>query len=218
MSMKIISVNVGLPREFAWNGTSVSTAIFKEPVSGPVPMKQLNLDGDRQADLTVHGGRYKAVYGYPSEHYEYWRGDLPQQALLWGVFGENLTTEGLFEDSLFIGDRVKVGSAVLQVTQPRLPCYKLTIRFDRDDMIKRFLHSRRSGFYFSVVEEGEVQAGSTIQIVSRDPNQMSVADISNLYFAKDPDPQLLQRAAGVTALPPAWREDFLAKLQSRKIS
>ncbi len=216
--MKIISVNVGLPREVAWKGISVSTGIFKEPVSGSIPVRRLNLDGDRQADLTVHGGPYKAVYGYPSEHYPYWRGELPQQDLPWGVFGENLTTEGLDEASLFIGDRLKIGSAVLQVAQPRLPCYKLTIRFDRDDMIKRFLHSRRSGFYFSVVEEGEVQAGSVIEIVSRDPNQISVADISNLYFSKEPDPELMRRAAGATALPPAWREDFLAKLQSRKVS
>lgn len=216
--MKITSVNVGLPREFAWNGISVSTAIFKEPVSGPVPIKRLNLDGDRQADLTVHGGPYKAVYGYPSEHYEYWREELPQQPFSWGIFGENLTTEGLDEVSLFIGDRLRVGSAVLQVAQPRLPCYKLTIRFDRDDMIKRFLRSRRSGFYFSVVEEGEVQAGSTIEILSRDPNRVTVADISTLYFGKTPDPDLLLRATRVTALPPAWREEFLSRAQSLKIS
>ena len=216
--MKIISVNVGLPRDIAWKGISVSTAIFKEPVSGPVAIKQLNLDGDRQADLTVHGGPYKAVYGYPSEHYEYWREQLPQQALPWGVFGENLTTEGLFEDSLFIGDRLKVGSTVLQVAQPRLPCYKLTLRFDRDDMVKRFLHSRRSGFYFSVMEEGEVQNGSHIEILSRDPNQVTVADISTLYFEKQPDPDLLLRATRVTALPPAWREEFLSKAQSLRIS
>ena len=216
--MKITSVNVGLPREFAWNGISVSTAIFKEPVSGPVPIKRLNLDGDRQADLTVHGGPYKAVYGYPSEHYPYWRGELPQQDFPWGVFGENLTTEGLDEVTLFIGDRLRIGSAVLQVAQPRLPCYKLTIRFDRDDMIKRFLRSRRSGFYFSVVEEGEVQAGSTIEILSRDPNRVTVADISTLYFGKTPDPDLLLRATRVTALPPAWREEFLSRAQSLKIS
>jgi len=216
--MKIISVNVGLPRDFEWKGIAVSTAIFKEPVSGPVPIKQLNLDGDHQADLTVHGGPYKAVYGYPSEHYEYWRGELPQQTFPWGAFGENLTTEGLFEDSLFIGDRVKVGSAVLQVAQPRLPCYKLTLRFERDDMIKRFLHSRRSGFYFSVVEEGEVQAGSTIEILSRDPNQVTIADISDLYFSKDPDPELLLRATRVTALPQSWRDEFISRTQSLKIS
>ncbi len=213
--MRIISVNVGLPREFAWNGITVSTAIFKEPVPGPVPVRQLNLEGDRQADLTVHGGPYKAVYGYPSEHYDYWRADLPQQAFPWGAFGENLTTEGLFEESLFIGDRVKIGSSVLQVAQPRLPCYKLTIRFDRDDMIKRFLRSRRSGFYFSVVEEGDVQTGSPIEIVSRDPDQVTIADISNLYFSKEPDRELLQRAANVTALPQAWRDYFLSRAQSR---
>ena len=216
--MKIVSVNVGLPRDFAWQGISVSTAIFKEPVLGPVSIKRLNLDGDRQADLTVHGGPYKAVYGYPSEHYEYWRAHLPQQTFPWGAFGENLTTEGLFEDSLFIGDRLRVGSAVLQVAQTRLPCYKLTLRFDRDDMIKRFLRSRRSGFYFSVLEEGQVQAGSTIEILSSDPQRVTVADISTLYFTKDPDPELLRRAAGAAALPQAWREEFLSRAQSRKIS
>ena len=216
--MKIISVNVGLPREIVWKDISVSTGIFKEPVSGPIPVKRLNLDGDRQADLTVHGGPYKAVYGYPAEHYEYWRSELPQQDFPWGVFGENLTTEGLDEVSLFIGDRLRIGSAVLQVAQPRLPCYKLTIRFDRDDMIKRFLRSRRSGFYFSVVEEGEVQAGSTIEILSRDPNRVTVADISTLYFGKTPDPDLLLRATRLTALPPAWREEFLSRAQSLKIS
>jgi len=150
--MKIVSVNVGLPREVSWKGRTVQTAIFKEPVAGAVTIRELNLAGDQQADLTVHGGLEKAVYAYPAEHYEYWRKELSDVSLSWGAFGENLTTEGLREDTLCIGDVLRVGSAVLQITQPRMPCYKLELRFDRDDMIKRFLASGRSGFYFSVIE------------------------------------------------------------------
>jgi MOSC domain-containing protein YiiM len=166
--MKVISVNVGLPREVNWKGRKVLTGIFKEPVEGPVMVAPLNLAGDKQADLTVHGGANKAVYGYPAEHYEYWRTELPEVASCWGHFGENLTTEGLREDTLCVGDRLRVGSALLMVTQPRMPCYKLALRFGRDDMIQRFLASGRSGFYFSVLEPGEVRAGSDIEIVSRD--------------------------------------------------
>src|SRR5215469_13114245 len=135
--MKIVSVNAGMPREILWKGMTVQTAIFKEPVQGPVMIDKLNLAGDRQADLTVHGGEEKAVYAYPVEHYAYWRQELPDVSFSWGMFGENLTTEGVREDSLCIGDRLKIGSAVLMVTQPRIPCYKLALRFDFDDMIKR---------------------------------------------------------------------------------
>ena len=213
--MKIISVNVGLPREVVWHGTSVSTGIFKDPVDGAVMIRRLNLDGDRQADLTVHGGAEKAVYGYPAEHYEYWRRELPEEEFGWGKFGENLTTTGLFEDKLCIGDRLRAGSAVLEVTQPRLPCYKLALKFDRDDMIKRFLRSRRSGFYFSVAEEGEVGASSEIEIVSRDPNRVTVSDISQLFFNKETDQELLQRALQVRALPQAWKDDLALRARSR---
>jgi MOSC domain-containing protein YiiM len=145
-----------------WKGEAVSTGIFKDPVAGDVPVGTLNLAGDRQADLVVHGGPQKAVYGYPSEHYEYWRNELPGVPLTWGYFGENLTTTGLAESTLHIGDQLKIGTATLMVTQPRLPCFKLALRFDRDDIIKRFLLSRRSGFYFSVIEEGTVSATSPI--------------------------------------------------------
>jgi MOSC domain-containing protein YiiM len=182
--MKVISVNVGLPREVAWNGGRVTTGIFKSPVSGSVPVRRLNLDGDRQADLTVHGGPYKAVYAYPIEHYPKWRDELPELELPMGSFGENLTVEGLDENTLHIGDRLRIGTSVLVVTQPRMPCYKLGIRFQRDDMIKRFLASGRSGFYFSVEEEGEVSAGTGIEILSRDPNQVRVVDIQLLYSTR----------------------------------
>jgi MOSC domain-containing protein YiiM len=214
--MKIVSVNVGMPREVAWNGVPVLTAIFKEPVDGPVWVTEMNLAGDQQADLTVHGGAQKAIYGYPTEHYEYWRHELPDVTFSWGRFGENLTTEGLLEDTLCIGDRLQVGSAILMVTQPRLPCYKLALRFGREDMIKRFLRSRRYGFYFSVAQEGEVSAGSRIEVLSRDPNHVAVADISRLYFSKEPDGELLQRAINVSALPQSWKESLLLRAQSRQ--
>jgi len=167
--MKVVSVNVGLPREVVWKGMTVQTAIFKEPVAGAVAIRDLNLVGDEQADLTVHGGADKAVYAYPAEHYEFWRRELPDLTFSWGQFGENLTTEGLMEDTLHIGDRLRVGSATLMVTQPRMPCYKLALRFGRDDMIKLFLASGRSGFYFSVIEPGSVAASSEIEVLSRDP-------------------------------------------------
>src|SRR5215470_9126505 len=182
--MKIISISVGRPRLVVRNGEPVSTAIFKEPVSGRVTLRTLNLDGDQQADLTVHGGPEKAVYAYPLEHYEYWRGQLPDISFLWGAFGENLTTGGLVEDAVYIGDALKVGSAVLRVTQPRMPCYKLQLRFNRDDMIKRFLVSGRSGFYFSVIDPGDVGAGSRVEILDRDPGSVTVADIVSFYLGQ----------------------------------
>jgi len=167
--VQVISVNVGLPREVIWKGMTVQTGIFKDPVDRPVKIRKLNLAGDQQADLTVHGGAEKAVYAYPAEHYEYWRKTLPEVPFSWGKFGENLTTEGLAEDTLCIGDRLRVGSAILMVTQPRMPCHKLALRFDRDDMITRFLTSQRSGFYFSIIEEGKVHARSKVEIISGDP-------------------------------------------------
>ncbi len=170
-----------------------------------------NLAGDRQADLSVHGGPDKAVYAYPAEHYPYWRQELPQAELPWGVFGENLTTEGLWEDTLHIGDRVRIGSALLVVTQPRVPCYKLTIRFDRDDMIKRFIASHFSGYYFAVAEEGQVAAGSPIEVVDRDPNSVKVSDISRLYYGETNDHELLERVLNVEALPEGWREHLRQK-------
>ncbi len=146
MSGKIISVNVGLPRLVVWRGATVSTGIFKSPVEGRVYLRTLNLEGDRQSDLSVHGGPLKAVYAYPSEHYDYWRAELPEMELPWGMFGENLTTEGLSEETVKIGDRFRIGEAELTVTQPRLPCHKLGIKFKRTDIIRRFLASGRTGF------------------------------------------------------------------------
>lgn len=203
--MRIASVNVGRPREVIWKGMYVQTGIFKEPVAGPVAVGPLNLAGDEQADLTVHGGADKAVYAYPAEHYPYWRRELPEVNFVPGHFGENLTSEGLLENELCIGDCLRIGSALVMVTQPRLPCYKLALRFDRDDMIKRFISSGRSGLYFSVIEPGEVSAGSKIDMVSRDPNRVTVADILRLYLSHSPDPELIRRATSVSALPASWK-------------
>lgn len=214
--MKVISVNVGLPREVASNGGRVTTGIFKFPVSGSVPVRRLNLDGDRQADLTVHGGPYKAVYGYPIEHYPKWRDELPDLEFPMGAFGENLTVEGLDENTLHIGDRLRVGTSVLVVTQPRMPCYKLGIRFQRDDMIKRFLASGRSGFYFSVEQEGEVSTGAGIEILSRDPHEVRVADIQLLYLHQNKDATLLDRAVQVDALPDSWRTWLIERAEGTR--
>ncbi len=206
--MKLISVNVGLPREVTWKGKTVTTGIFKEPVNERVMVRSLNLDGDGQADLTVHGGLEKAVYVYPFEHYDYWRGELPDTELTPGIFGENFTVTGFKEEELNIGDRFQIGTVKLMVTQPRLPCYKLGIRFGRPDMVKRFLTSRRTGFYFSVLQEGEVGSGDSLELVSRDENNITVADITQLYTREQTNPELLQRAAQLKALPESWRDYF----------
>ena len=215
--MKLISVNVGLPRGVIWKGKSVTTSIFKDPIEGRVNLRSLNLDGDRQSDLTVHGGVDKAVYAYPSEHYDYWRRELPGVQLPWGMFGENLTVAGLFEDEVNVGDEFRIGSAELKVTEPRLPCYKLAVKFGRDDMIKRFLESRRTGFYFAVVQEGEVGAEDSIELTHRDANGLKVAELTRLYIDARDDVEALKRALSVAALPDGWREYFssqLAKLEA----
>jgi MOSC domain-containing protein YiiM len=212
--MKLISVNVGLPLDvILGNGKKVTTGIFKEPVEGRAMLRTLNLDGDKQADLTVHGGASKAVYAYPSEHYEFWRKELPDMELPYGMFGENFTTEGMFEDSLYIGDRFRVGEAEIMVTEPRLPCYKLGIKFERSDILKRFLVSRRTGFYFAVLKEGEVEAGDQIEPLGRDRNQITVADITRLYAFEKSDLKTLQRALEVEALPKSWRDYFRKQLE-----
>ena len=210
--MRVVSVNIGLPREIEWQGKLVTTAIFKEPVAGRVALRSLNLDGDRQADLSVHGGREKAVYAYPVEHYRPWRAELADGALSYGAFGENLTTEGLREDAVHVGDRVRVGSAELVVTQPRLPCYKLGIRFGRADMVKRFLASGRTGFYLAVLREGEVGAGDAIHLVARDELGVSIAELTRLYVGEHPDYEALRLVIRVPALPASWRAHFLERL------
>ena len=210
--MKITSVNVGLPREVSWQGKVVTTGIFKEPVDTALMIRTLNLDGDKQADLTVHGGVDKAVYAYPSEHYEYWRGELPGVDLPPGMFGENLTTEGLFEDAVNIGDRFRIGEAEVIVTQPRMPCYKLGIKFGNADMVKKFLASRRTGFYFAVLREGMVEAGDDIELIGREEQSLSVADITRLYAFEKDDLKTMQRAVKVAALSQRWKDHFQQQL------
>lgn len=204
------SVNVGVPRPVEWAGQWVMTGIFKTPVAGRVRVRRLNLDGDRQADLSVHGGEDKAVYVYPAEHYPFWRRELGIDDLPWGSFGENLTTEGWWEEEVHLGDRFRVGSAQAVVTQPRLPCYKLGLRFGRDDVIERFLESGRAGFYLRVLEEGEVAAGDPMERLAEDPERVSVVDAVRLYLDArgELDPDLRHRATRVEALPAAWREHF----------
>lgn len=212
--MKLVSVNVGFPREVIWKDKTVTTGIFKEPVEGRVKVRFLNLDGDRQADLTVHGGADKAIYLYPVEHYEYWRGELPEMELPWGMFGENLTTVGLLEDRVNIGDRFRIGTAEVMVTQPRMPCYKLGIKFGRANMVKQFLDSRLTGFYFSVLQEGEVGVGDAMELISRDENNVTVADITRLYVRQSDDLQMLHRAVQVKALPDGWRDYFQQQINN----
>jgi MOSC domain-containing protein YiiM len=217
--MQLVSLNTGLPREVNWHGAVVTTGIYKQPVKGRVALRKLNLDGDRQADLTVHGGEFKAVYCYPLVHYDYWKRELPGRDLPMAIFGENFTADGLLENSVHLGDRFSVGSAEVVVTQPRLPCYKLGIRFRSDDMVKRFLASGRTGFYFGVTREGEVGAGDTIEAVARDPNGVPVSEITRLYIAKryeEADAQSVKRALRVAALPESWKQYFRERLQAMK--
>lgn len=215
--MKILSVNAGLPRPVSWRGRRIMTGIFKDPVADRVTVRKLNLDGDRQADLSVHGGPDKAVYAYPSEHYPFWRRELELEDLPWGSFGENLTTEGCWEDEVYIGDRFRVGSAELVVTQPRMPCFKLALRFDRDDVIEAFLESGRPGFYLAVLKEGEVQAGDPMERIHEDENAVAVTNVVRLYVDRhsETDGDLLARAVRVEALPESWREHFRKRMGLR---
>jgi MOSC domain-containing protein YiiM len=212
--MKILSINVGLPRLVMRNGEPVSTGIFKEPVPGRVMLRTLNLDGDRQADLSVHGGPEKAVYVYPSEHYAFWKQELPEMDLPWGMFGENFTTEGLFETEINIGDRFRIGSAEVMVTQPRMPCYKLGIRFGRTDILKRFLASERSGFYCSVLKEGEVGVDDEFELIDKNASGVRVVDVTRLYSSDKHNVGLLRRAIETEALPDSWRDYFRKRIEA----
>jgi MOSC domain-containing protein YiiM len=214
--MKVTSLNVSLPKVVHWKGRDVTTGIFKEPVSEPVLLRRLDFDGDRQADLTVHGGRSKAAYLYPSEHYICWQKELRGMELPWGMFGENLTTEGLDETDTHIGDSLRIGKAVVVVTQPRTPCYKLGIKFRRDDILKRFLRSNRSGFYLYVVEEGMVEAGDTIERLEDDPERVTVAELNRIYAERKFDPAVIERAVRVKALPGGWRDYLLHELRAQQ--
>jgi len=213
--MKLLSVNVSQPKEILYQGKTIKTGIFKQPVQGRVMLRTLNLEGDRQADLTVHGGQYKAVYLYPSEHYPFWQQELGQQ-LEWGSLGENLTTAGITEENVCAGDQLQISSVVLQVTQPRLPCFKLAAKFQRDDIIETFLNSRKTGFYTRVVNEGSLQGGDSIVLLERDRVQLSIHELAGLYFNKQAPRTEIERALSVTALSKSWREHFQVMLTGSK--
>lgn len=213
--MKVLSVNVGLPRKVLFNGQTITTAIFKDPVKGPIMLRKINLDGDKQADLTVHGGVDKAVYSYPAEHYDYWLKQFPDMDFMWGMFGENFTTEGLMEDTVNIGDQLQIGSAKLVTTQPRMPCYKLGVRFGRMEIIRRFLASGRPGIYFKVLKEGKVQTGDKIEVIRRDKNNVTVKDIARLYITRDhiANIETMRRAIKINSLPEGWKYEFQQNIE-----
>jgi len=215
--LKLISLNVARPRLVVYQGKTINTGIFKEPVSGPVQLRTLNLDGDRQADLSVHGGPYKAVYGYASEHYPFWRQELGDD-FPWGMFGENFTTTGLSEDDLHVGDRFQIGAAIVMIRQPRIPCYKLAAKFQRDDILERFLLSGRSGFYFSVEQEGTVAADDEFQLLKRNENGITIAEMNRLFVREKYNQQLLRRAIDTDAIPDSWRDYFAERLQRAAVT
>jgi MOSC domain-containing protein YiiM len=211
-SLKVLSLSVGLPREIEVEGGSVLTSIFKEPVDRRLRVSRLNFEGDEQSDLTVHGGVDKAVYVYPSEHYDAWRRELPEVEFPVAVFGENLTIEGVLED-VRIGDRFRIGTAEFMVTQPRMPCYKLGIRFGRMDMLKRMIRNGRTGFYFAVTQEGEVGAGDAIEPLARSVEDLTVSDVVRLYTVDAKNQELLRRATRSTILPESWKDYFRNRLR-----
>ncbi len=210
--MKVVSLNVGRPRTINYRDRTIETGIYKDPVEGRVKLRPHNLEGDEQADLTVHGGLEKAVYGYPFEHYEYWKNLLGDIPFGWGAFGENLTTSGITEDSLNIGDTLRIGSATLMVRQPRLPCFKLAAKFERDNMIDLFYKSGRCGFYFSIEEEGDLGGGDAIEPKYRDPNNVTVADVNRLFLEKE-NTELLEHVLRAPALSAWWRRHFEERLE-----
>lgn len=209
--MHLVSVNVGTPRAVNYRGKEVRTGIFKAPVEGAVMIRTLNVDGDGQADLRVHGGEDKAVYAYPIEHYDHWGRELVRDDLGFGQFGENLTVAGMTEDDVRIGDVYRVGAARLQVTQPRTPCYKLGLRMGDPGFPKRFLESRRTGFYCRVLQEGEVRAGDGIELLERDPTPLSVRETVELLHFDRENVEGAARAARVMALSPSWRKKFVRR-------
>lgn len=204
--MKLRSVNVGLPQDIDYNGKIITTGIYKTPVEGRVMLRQHNLDGDRQADLTVHGGPDKAVYVYSYDHYAYWQRELGRDDLTYGVFGENFTVDGMTEESVFIGDVYRVGGALVEVTQPRAPCYKLAAKLNLPTFVKTFTQAERTGFYLAVLEEGEVGAGDVIERIETGPERMSVRDVFHLLYFDNDNIVQAQRALRIPALAAVWRE------------
>lgn len=206
--MKLLSVNIGLPRPVSYRDGVVSTGIYKEPVAGRVWVRRLNIEGDGQADLRVHGGEHKAVYAYPFEHYAFWQRELGRNDFVSGQFGENLTVEGLIEDAVHIGDVYRIGEALLQVSQPRSPCFKLGLRMNDERFVSRFTAENRTGFYLRVLEEGWVQAGDAIQRVGQAGDSISVCDAFRLRHGSGGTRDEYARAAYIEALTPSWRAAF----------
>lgn len=207
--MKLLSVNVSQPQEVSYNGERIKTGIFKEPVSGRTMMRRLNIDGDGQGDPTVHGGIDKAVYVYPIEHYDYWKHELGRDDLTYGQFGENLTVEGLLEETVHIGDVFRVGEALVEVSQPRVPCFKLGIKMGNPQIVKPFLASERVGFYVRVLEEGEVGAGDAIERTKVGDGGMTVKEIVHLRHFDNANMVAAEKAANLPALTPSWRDSFM---------
>lgn len=204
MPMRVLSVNVAQPEPVAVPDGRVLTAIFKRPVEGAINVARRNLEGDRQADLRVHGGLDKAVYAYPSEHYSVWREELARNDFTFGQFGENLTTEGLLEDDVRIGDRYRIGTALFEVSQPRFPCFKLGIRMNDPAFVKTFFKSRRVGFYLRVIEEGALQAGDTIECIATGSD--TIRDVYDITFNRPGDPEAQQRLLDDPQLAGAWKD------------
>jgi len=211
---EVLSVNVGLPCTVEWKGRLVSTGIFKEPVEGRIRIDKLNLEGDQQADLSVHGGPDKAIYVYSAQYYDFWQHEYPEITFKWGMFGENLTVSGLRDDTVNIGDHFQIGTTALVVTQPRLPCYKLGLRFGRNDIIKRFAKQAYTGFYLAVIQEGDIGTGDKIHLLNKDKNEVKVSDIVSLFSSRKRDLAEIKRVIQVEALPDSWKEYFLERLEA----
>lgn len=210
--MRILSVNVAMPRVIEINGKAVPTGIYKEPVTGPVEVRKLGLAGDGQADLTVHGGEHQAVYAYPIEHYPHWADFLGAESLEYGTFGENLTTSGFVETEVCIGDIHRMGDALLQVTCERLPCFKFAHKVNRPDILKPFLQSGHSGFYYKVLQEGTVTAGDTIEVEERHPLRISVRDLLGVHRLNEHSTETVEKLLTIEALAPIVRKDLEKRL------
>src|SRR5262249_38954650 len=213
---RLLSVNVGLPRDIVWKGRTVHTAIWKNPVPGRCRVGRLNIEGDGQGDLAAHGGEQRAVFVYQIESYNYWQEQLNRTDLAYGQFGENFTIEGLPDDGVRIGDRYQIGSALFEVTQPRVTCYRIGIRMNEPRMPALLTSSGRPGFYFRVLEEGEVEAGDEIVKVGEADECMTVSEINALLYLPNHERDRLERALRIEALSPGWRSSFEALLQSQK--
>ena len=210
MTAEVLSVNISGLCDMIWNGQTIQTGIYKKPAPGPVNVLELSIDGDRQADLVNHGGAQKAVYFYPSEHLPFWESVIDQGPLSPGSLGENFTSKGLLEDQAFVGDCWRIGTAVVQITQPRSPCYKLALKYRMPDLVPRFLEATKPGFYAAVVQEGVVRAGDSMELVSTAKERLSVADIFRLAVGFDPDPELREAIADYAPLPEFWRQKVRA--------